>query len=163
MKIPSSTSRVSGSGRLATALTCAGVLAVALVLPAAPGLSASGRADQAAMSPARQGGDVARGEYLVNAVAMCVQCHSPRDAAGNIIESRKLTGASMPVRGPSWSAQWAYQAPPIARLSGFTDEQIVALLTEGRATDRPRPMPPMPQFRMSREDATAVIAYLRSR
>ncbi len=108
-------------------------------------------------------GDVARGEYLVNSVAMCVQCHSPRDASGNIIEGRKLTGAPMPVRGPAWSGPWAYQAPAIARLSGFTDDQVIMLLTEGHAGDRPKPRPPMPPFRMAREDATAIVAYLRSR
>lgn len=139
----------------------AGLVMLVVTLSATASLGASATRDQAA--EARQAGEVARGEYIVNSVAMCVQCHSPRDDAGNIIESRKLTGAPMPVRGPSWSVAWAYQAPPIARLSGFTDEQIMALLTTGTATGRPRPMPPMPQFRMTREDAAAVIAYLRSR
>ena len=51
----------------------------------------------------------------------------------------------------------------IAGLPGFTDAQIIALLTEGQATDRNPPRPPMPPFRMSRQDAEAIVAYLRSR
>jgi mono/diheme cytochrome c family protein len=111
----------------------------------------------------RVAGDVARGDYLVNNVAMCVQCHSPRDQRGNIIASQKLTGAPIPVRGPSWDSDWAYRAPALAGLPGFTDEQIVMLLTEGHAGDRPSPNRPMPPFRMNKQDAEAIAAYLRSR
>ena len=111
----------------------------------------------------RVAGDIARGEYLVNNVAMCVQCHSPRDQRGHLIENQKLTGASMPVRGPSWDPEWAYRTPALAGLPGFTDQPIVMLLTEGHAGDRPAPMRPMPPFRMNKQDAESVAAYLRSR
>jgi len=37
------------------------------------------------------------------------------------------------------------------------------LLTEGHAGDRPAPKPPMPPFRMNREDAQAILQYLRSK
>ena len=93
---------------------------------------------------------------------MCIQCHSPREPDGDIIMARKLTGAPMPVRPPNWLDQWALRAPAIAGLPGFTDEQIVMLLTEGHAGDREPPMRPMPPFRMTPQDAQAVVAYLRS-
>ena len=121
--------------------------------PAAPGAAA----------PTRVAGDVARGEYLVNNVALCVQCHSPRDQRGNIIANERLTGGPIPVRGPAWDQEWAYRAPALAGLPGFTDEQIVMLLTEGHAGDRPGPRRPMPPFRMNRADAEAIASYLRSR
>ena len=108
-------------------------------------------------------GDVARGEYLANNVAMCVQCHSPRDAHGAILTSEKFTGAPIPVRGPEWAGPWAYRAPAIAGLHGFTDDQIVMLLTEGHLGDRPAPQRPMPPFRMNKQDAEAIVAYLRTR
>jgi mono/diheme cytochrome c family protein len=131
-----------------------GVQQTASQKPASPaGTPAAGRA----------GGDVARGEYLVNNVAMCVQCHSPRDQRGNIIANQKLTGAPIPVRGPAWDSDWAYRTPALAGLPGFTDEQIVMLLTEGHAGDRPAPTRPMPPFRMNKQDAEAIAAYLRSR
>ena len=94
---------------------------------------------------------------------MCVQCHSPRDLRGALIAQEQLKGGSVPVGSPSWASAWAMRTPALAGLPGFTDEQIVMLLTEGRAGDRPPPMPPMPPFRMTKEDASAIVAYLRSR
>jgi mono/diheme cytochrome c family protein len=110
-------------------------------------------------APARP---ASRGEYIVHSVAMCIQCHSPRGRDGEIIEERKLTGAPIPVTGPFWNRDWAVRAPAIAGLPGFTDEQVIMLLTEGHAGDRPPPRRPMPPFRMTPEDARAVVAYLRS-
>jgi mono/diheme cytochrome c family protein len=121
-------------------------------------------APQAPAHPAGENGAViARGEYLANHVSMCVQCHSTRDDHGDIIESQKFRGGAIPVTSPYRNEQWAFKAPNIAGLPGFTDEQIIALLTEGQATDRNPPKRPMPPFRLSRQDAEAIVAYLRSR
>ena len=122
---------------------------------------ALGAAGRGQVQPAA--GGVSRGEYLANNVAMCVQCHSPRDEHGAIIPNRKFTGAPMPVRGPSWVGDWCVTVPPIAGLNGFTDEQFIMLLTQGHAGDRPSPKPPMPPFRMNKEDAYALLQYLRSK
>jgi len=103
-----------------------------------------------------------RGEYLATSVAMCVQCHSPRDEKGEIIQSRRFTGGAIPFRSPYRNSEWAPVAPNIRGLPGFTDEQIVMLLTEGHAGDRPAPRRPMPPFRMMADDARAIIAFLRS-
>jgi len=103
-----------------------------------------------------------RGEYLVHHVAMCVQCHSPRDERGRLIEQRLLQGARMPVSRPFPDQSWAVQAPGIAGLSGWTDDDVLALLTSGKREDGAAPSPPMPPFRLSEEDARAVLAYLRS-
>jgi len=111
---------------------------------------------------------VARGEYLANSVAMCVQCHSTRDERGNIIESQKFRGGTIPFTSP-WpggpgSKEWPHQAPNIAGLPGFTDEQVIGLLTDGSmGGGRQAPRPPMPPFRMAKADAEAIVAYLRSR
>jgi mono/diheme cytochrome c family protein len=131
------------------------VATVALVLFAA-GL----HGQTGATSP--QEAAVARGEYLARHVAMCVQCHTPRDANGNLIETKAFSGAPMPVTSPYRQQPWAFSAPRIAGLGGFTEEQIVALLTTGRATGREKPKPPMPPFRLSQEDAAAVVAYLKT-
>lgn len=121
----------------------------------------------AEQTPARAPGDraalVARGEYITNSASMCVQCHSGRDSHGDIIESEKFRGGAIPFRSPYPDQEWADRAPNISGLPGFTDEQVITLLMTGRATDRLAPRRPMPPFRMTREDAEAVVAYLRSR
>lgn len=138
-----------------------GVLSLTLAL-AATARPAAAPAPQAKTAPAAASASVARGEYLANKVAMCVQCHSPRDAKGTILPSERFRGGAIPFKSPWPDSEWAYHAPTLAGLPGFTDEQIVALLTEGRATGRSVPRSPMPPFRMSAEDAAAIAAYLRS-
>ena len=107
-------------------------------------------------------GQVPRGSYLVNYVAMCVQCHTPRDAAGTLDHTQLLKGAPIPVRSPFPNQTWAFAAPAIAGLPGWTSEGAIILLTTGRRIDGSAPRPPMPPFRLTREDAEAVVAYLRS-
>jgi mono/diheme cytochrome c family protein len=106
---------------------------------------------------------VAHGDYLTHKVAMCVECHSPRDERGNIITAEEFMGAPVLVNAPYWRPDWATREPNIAGLRGFTDDQVIALLMNGRATDRDPPKRPMPPFRMTREDAEAVVAYLRTK
>ena len=108
-------------------------------------------------------GDVARGRYITHDLAMCIQCHSPRDGAGNIIQGRIFRGAPFPVDSPYPDTRpFALQAPNIAGLTGYTDDEAFRLLTQGIAKRGLPPMAPMPPFRMNEEDARAVIAYLRS-
>jgi mono/diheme cytochrome c family protein len=106
---------------------------------------------------------IAQGRYLAHHVAMCVQCHTPRAPNGELDESRVFEGAPVPVAPPDFpDFPWAVNAPPIAGLPGFTDEDEIALLTTGKRPSGPSPKPPMPPFRLSREDAAAIVAYLRS-
>ena len=106
--------------------------------------------------------DVERGRYLVHHVAMCVQCHTPRDARGKLLELRLLQGAPVPVSSP-FPEDWAFRAPWLAGLPGRSEDDLVHLLRTGIVprTGRP-PDPPMPPFRMTEEDARAVAAYLKS-
>jgi mono/diheme cytochrome c family protein len=103
-----------------------------------------------------------RGESLANHVAMCVQCHSPRDAQGGLDRTRLFKGAPIPLRSPFPAQNWALTAPSIAGLPGWMAEDAMALLTTGRRLSGYAPKPPMPPFRLSPEDAEAVIVYLRS-
>jgi len=108
-------------------------------------------------------GDLVRGRYLVEHVAMCVECHSTRDAAGRIIPGREYMGGNIPF-APPWPNDWASVAPRNAGLVGYTDEQAMRLLTAGAiGREGVRLRPPMPRFQMTPGDAAAVIAYMRSR
>ena len=102
-----------------------------------------------------------RGQYLVEHVAMCSQCHTPRHEDGTIDRTRLLHGAAVPVRSP-FRDRWASRAPHLAGLPGHSGEDIRRLLTEGLTRHGRPPLPPMPPYRMTTEDADAVIAYLRS-
>ena len=108
-------------------------------------------------------GDVARGKYLVEDVAMCGQCHTPHEGDENTSRSRQLQGAPVPWVPSKPESDWAITAP---RIGGTplpaTDADLIKLLTTGIWTTGNRLRPPMPQFRMSRSDAEAVIAYLKS-
>jgi len=108
-------------------------------------------------------GDVARGDYLVHSVAMCVQCHTPRLHDGTLLMDQQLQGAPMPVKSPYTGLPFAFAAPHLAGLpGGWTEDAFVHFLMTGDTGDRPRPQPPMPPFRMTEADARAVAAYLKT-
>ena len=107
-------------------------------------------------------GNVEHGRYLVHNVAMCPQCHSPRDDQGNLIQSRLFDGGPVPVR-PPWPSDWALIAPRNKGLPGYDDAAAIRLLTEGAiGRDGRQLRPPMPRFHMTKQDASDVIAYMRS-
>ncbi len=135
--------------------------------PGTPGeLDAHGRR---AASPESQAmpakvprGDPEHGRYLAHHVAMCVECHSPRDESGEIIPGQEFTGAPIPVR-PTGPSDWALRAPRNRGLPGYTPELAIRLLTQGGVDRDGRQLrPPMPHFRMTVQDAADVIAYLKS-
>ena len=106
-------------------------------------------------------GNAEHGRYLVEHVAMCIECHSGRDARGGILESERFLGAPIPF-APPWPNDWAMRAPRNRGLPGYTDELALRLLTEGAIGRNGEQLrPPMPRFRMSVQDAADVIAYMR--
>ena len=111
---------------------------------------------------ATSGGAVARGKYIVEGVAMCGQCHTPRDNDGNPDRAHWLQGAPVPWNPVKPDPNWPLTAP---RIGGTplpaSDEDMVKLLTTGIWTNGEHLRPPMPQFRMDHGDAEAVVAYLK--
>jgi mono/diheme cytochrome c family protein len=107
-------------------------------------------------------GDAEHGRYLVEHVAMCSECHSPRDERGTLVDARRFMGAPIPIARPPWAGEWAEQAPRIGGLPGYDDARAMRLLTEGSIGRDGRALRrPMPTFRMTPEDAADVIAFLR--
>ena len=107
-------------------------------------------------------GNLRHGQYLAEHVAMCVECHSPRDAQGNFIPGEQYLGANIPF-APPWPNEWAARAPRNRGLVGYDDKAALRLLTEGAIGREGRRLrPPMPRFFMTPQDAADVIAYLRS-
>ncbi|HTR04646.1 MAG TPA: c-type cytochrome [Thermoanaerobaculia bacterium] len=110
----------------------------------------------------RPGVSIERGRYLTHDVAMCVQCHSPREQDGRIIPSQEFRGAPLPLLSPYPTARFALTTPNLRELALSDPEAIVRLLRTGIARDGNAPDLPMPPFRMTAEDADSIALYLRS-
>jgi mono/diheme cytochrome c family protein len=115
-----------------------------------------------AAQPEAKPAEIERGRYLVEGVGMCIDCHSPRLQTGEYDRSRWLMGAPLPFAPTVPMPAWAPAAPSIAGLENYTDEEAVTLLMTGVTPLESHLRPPMPEYRMSAEDAKAVVAYLRS-
>jgi mono/diheme cytochrome c family protein len=114
--------------------------------------------DQASAS----GGQVARGKYIVNEVAKCINCHTPRNAKGEIDRTQLLMGAPTFFQPAQAMPDWPQICPRIAGNPSATDEEFITLLMTGVWKFGKPLRDPMPQFHMTREDAEAVLAYLHS-
>ena len=125
--------------------------------PSTPQAKAQPAKARAATEPGG-GGDVERGRYLVEGVAMCWRCHSPDGDMGHVDRAHWLLGA--PIRSPE--PDWAIYAPRLAGRPPGTDDQFITLLTTGISRTGKPPRLPMPRFRMSRQDADAILGYLKS-
>lgn len=106
--------------------------------------------------------EIARGKYLVENVARCADCHSKRMPDGKLDESKWLQGADLIFQPIRPMPVWARYAPEISGLPGMTPENGVRLLTTGIGPAGQPLRPPMPDFRLTEEDAKAVVAYLRT-
>ncbi len=107
-------------------------------------------------------GLIDRGKYIVESVAMCEQCHTQRDGNGNLDRVRWLMGGPTQMRPTYASPNWAIREPRIAGSPPGTDEEFIRLLTTGISRTGSPPNLPMPPFRMTKGDAEAVLAYLKS-
>jgi mono/diheme cytochrome c family protein len=138
---------------------CRGSVLAALALLI---LCVSTQAQQANKAAATPSADVARGKYLVESVAMCVQCHTPRNEDGTLDRSRLLQGAPVIWAPANGDPNWPLTAPRIGGTPPAGDADMIKLLTTGVwITGQPLRLPMMP-FRMNEADARAVIAYLKS-
>jgi mono/diheme cytochrome c family protein len=105
---------------------------------------------------------VPRGKYLVEGVAMCGTCHTPPGISGEPDRSKWLMGAPVEPKPEHPDPNWPTRAPRLAGTLPGTDAEMITLLTRGVwKTGKPL-RPPMPRFQMTRTDAEAVVAYLKS-
>lgn len=106
--------------------------------------------------------EIERGRYLVEEVAKCTECHTPRNAQGELEHSAWLQGAPiwiMPVRP---IPNWADHAPALAGFPSFTEEEGERVLEKGIGPEGEILRPPMHIYHMNHADAKAIIAYLKS-
>ncbi|MGA9567847.1 MAG: hypothetical protein WBS19_20140 [Candidatus Korobacteraceae bacterium] len=120
---------------------------------------------QDAKKPAATASDnspVARGRYIVEDVAMCGTCHTPRKPNGELDHSRWLAGASVPYLPVEPNSNWPTVAPRLAGTPPTGDAGMITLLMTAVWIDGKPLKDPMPKFHMNHADAEAVLAYLKS-
>ncbi len=101
------------------------------------------------------------GRAFVENAGMCADCHTPRLPTGALDNTRRLQGAPLGF-SPLHPMPWAAAAPSIAGLPGYTEAQGIEFMMTGKRPSGVPCLPPMPEYRLSREDATNVVAYLKS-
>jgi mono/diheme cytochrome c family protein len=113
-----------------------------------------------AQEQAKGDAQLERGAYLVNEVARCADCHTPRNDKGQLDSTKHLQGAPTWFTSKIMFKKWHNSAPDITAsgvASKWTEERLVKFLSTGVQADMP-----MPAYRLSVDDAKAVTAYLRS-
>lgn len=105
--------------------------------------------------------NVERGKYLVENIGMCGDCHTPHNEKGEPIKERWLKGTELPFK-TTVPMPWADKSVNIAGLPGWEHDAAVKFFMTGIAYNGLPARPPMPQYRYSRQDAEAVVAYLKS-
>lgn len=132
-------------------------LAVAVALGA---LAACAPQTEAPAAPTREA-LIARGDYLVHALAVCNDCHTPMTPQGPDM-TRQLVGADLSF-APINPQPWAPHAPALAGLpEGYTEAQLATFLQTGERPTGIPTAPPMPPYRMNADDAAAISAYIAS-
>lgn len=131
------------------------------------GATAAAMAAAALLLPALATADddlVERGRYLVESIAACGNCHTPKGPEGEI-SGMALAGGFV-IEEPGFTAVAPNITPdPETGIGDWTDEQIVDAIREGRRPDGSIIGPPMPIgfYRdVSDRDARAMVAYLRT-
>lgn len=112
-----------------------------------------------------QGELVARGDYLVNGIVACGNCHTPRNADATAVADMRLAG-SFVIEEPGLRAY----APNITQdrdtgIGAWSDDEIIRAIREGLRPDGTLIGPPMPILayrHMSDSDVRAIVAYLRT-
>jgi mono/diheme cytochrome c family protein len=102
-----------------------------------------------------------RGAYLVNALAHCAECHSPRDVFGGIIESQRFAGGPSP-DGKGWVPNITQKS-----LGKWSDGDIAYLLETGSVPDGDSVGGDMAAVvrntaQLSAADRAAIATYIKS-
>src|ERR1700753_179296 len=113
---------------------------------------------------------IERGNYLVNTILACGNCHSPRDANGEIIKDKVLSGGRV-FSTPAFVVTTSNITPdPETGIGDWTDAEIKRALIEGIRPEHHRlPGVPLAAIMPANfykallpEDLDAIVAYLRS-
>ena len=104
-----------------------------------------------------------RGAYLVEALAHCGECHTPRNLAFALDNRKKFGGAVT----AGWRA-YNISSDKATGIGGWSDDDVASYLSTGHAKGHGTASGPMGEAvdhslsRMAPDDIRAIVAYLRS-
>jgi mono/diheme cytochrome c family protein len=105
-----------------------------------------------------------RGTYLMRGIVACGNCHTPQGPEGPL-PGMELAGG-LKIEDPAFTAYGANLTPDVETgIGGWSDEEIITAIREGRRPDGSMIGPIMPialYSRMSDRDVRAIVAYLRA-
>lgn len=108
---------------------------------------------------------VERGDYLVNSIMACDNCHTPRVPAG-LDMKRRFSGGSLTWDEHSYKVKGSNISQDKASgIGSWTDSDIKRALTEGVRPDGTRLAPIMPfafYKILTKRDLDAIVAYIRT-
>jgi len=129
-------------------------------------LPAAAVAAVAALSLFGQTSKVERGKYLVEDVARCQECHTPKTAEGDFDKAKWLKGATLNVSPISPVRGWHAASPDITSTSAlwqrWGEDGMSKFLQTAKNPRGGSAGAPMPAYMMKAEDADAIVAYLKS-
>jgi mono/diheme cytochrome c family protein len=124
-----------------------------------------GGAALAALQLHAQTADTARGKYIVEQVARCQECHTPKTDAGEFDKAKWMKGAKLTTQPIAPIQGWHATSPDITSTSAlwqrWGDEGFAKFLETAKNPRGGSAGAPMPAYTMSHEDALAVAAYLK--
>jgi len=113
-----------------------------------------------------QDAKIARGKYIAEEVARCQECHTPRLMTGELVMSAWFKGATLAYAPVDKINGWHQKSPDITSTSAlwsrWGDDGMVSFLETAKNPRGGTAGLPMPPYKMSHEDAVAVVAYLKS-
>jgi mono/diheme cytochrome c family protein len=119
-----------------------------------------------AFASAQDAAKIEKGRYLLEEVAKCQDCHTPRLEDGELDKNNWLKGAVLDFQPMNPVPDWHTKSPSLrstGRLwQNWGEEKLINYLVTGLTPRGTKAGPPMPTYTMKREDAEAVVAYLKS-
>jgi mono/diheme cytochrome c family protein len=118
------------------------------------------------LTTAGQSANLERGKYLVEQVARCQECHTPKADTGEFDTSRWMKGATLVGVPSAPIAGWHQKSPDITSTSAlwtrWGQDGFSKFLQTAKNPRGGKAGPPMPAYMMQAEDADAIAAYLKS-
>ena len=107
-----------------------------------------------------------RGKYLVEEVARCQECHTPKTESGEFDKSKWMKGAKLATAPIGTIQGWHASSPDITSTSQLWQrwgaDGMTKFLETAKNPRGGKAGPPMPAYMLQHDDADAIVAFLKS-